>query len=270
MNQIFTAGYSGHSQRSLILAARSLDALVIDIRHQPFSKYAGFDKKGLQFALDSRYHHLPQLGNVNHAKADAPIQLADPVLGLKRVLQMGSARNLILLCGCRDFENCHRHTVADMLHQCNVASSELEWPDVPKLDFSDLPDEALSIMQPWAWLIVNGYKDIENRTWYPNFKGRFLVHTGKTVDVAAYIDLMQNPKWRKIIPKLGDLDKGGIVGEANLVTHVERSASPWFIGPKGFVLKDAKPLPFKAVPGARGFFSVSEQFEAMKRRAKAA
>ncbi len=25
--------------------------------------------------------------------------------------------------------------------------------------------KALSIRQPWAWLIVNGYKDVENRTW---------------------------------------------------------------------------------------------------------
>ena len=25
----------------------------------------------------------------------------------------------------------------------------------------------ISIRQPWAWLIVNGYKDVENRTWAP-------------------------------------------------------------------------------------------------------
>lgn len=25
--------------------------------------------------------------------------------------------------------------------------------------------KALSIRQPWAWLIANGHKDIENRTW---------------------------------------------------------------------------------------------------------
>jgi hypothetical protein len=25
--------------------------------------------------------------------------------------------------------------------------------------------KALSIKQPWAWLIVNGHKDIENRDW---------------------------------------------------------------------------------------------------------
>jgi hypothetical protein len=28
--------------------------------------------------------------------------------------------------------------------------------------------KAISICQPWAWLIVNGYKDIENRIWASN------------------------------------------------------------------------------------------------------
>jgi len=32
--------------------------------------------------------------------------------------------------------------------------------------------KALSILQPWAWLVVNGHKDIENRTWGTGFRGR--------------------------------------------------------------------------------------------------
>lgn len=36
--------------------------------------------------------------------------------------------------------------------------------------------KALSIQQPWAWLIVNGYKDVENRDWNTKFRGRFYVH----------------------------------------------------------------------------------------------
>ena len=41
--------------------------------------------------------------------------------------------------------------------------------------------KALSIRQPWAWLIVNGYKDIENRTWSTDFSGRAYVNAGKRV-----------------------------------------------------------------------------------------
>jgi hypothetical protein len=42
--------------------------------------------------------------------------------------------------------------------------------------------KALSIRQPWAWLIVHGVKDVENRTWRTNFRGRFLVHAGMRFD----------------------------------------------------------------------------------------
>jgi hypothetical protein len=31
---------------------------------------------------------------------------------------------------------------------------------------------ALSLRQPWAWLVANGYKDIENRSWRTNHRGR--------------------------------------------------------------------------------------------------
>lgn len=34
----------------------------------------------------------------------------------------------------------------------------------------------LFVRQPWASLLVSGLKDIENRTWAPNFKGRILIH----------------------------------------------------------------------------------------------
>jgi len=44
---------------------------------------------------------------------------------------------------------------------------------------------ALSIWQPWAWLIANGYKDIENRTWWTKFRGPFLIHASKRMDCTA-------------------------------------------------------------------------------------
>ncbi len=38
--------------------------------------------------------------------------------------------------------------------------------------------KALSVRQPWGWLIVNGYKDIENRDWNTKLRGRIWIHTG--------------------------------------------------------------------------------------------
>ncbi len=45
---------------------------------------------------------------------------------------------------------------------------------------------ALSIRQPWAWLIINGYKDIENRSWPTNYRGTFFIHASKTFDNTGY------------------------------------------------------------------------------------
>ena len=49
--------------------------------------------------------------------------------------------------------------------------------------------KALSVHQPWAWLIVNGIKIVENRSWSTEFRGRFLVHAGLTVQHQVVEDL---------------------------------------------------------------------------------
>ncbi len=109
--------------------------------------------------------------------------------------------------------------------------------------------KALSIMQPWAWLIVAGHKDIENRTWSTRFRGRVLIHAGKRVDGDA-----RDWDWPDI-ERPAAFDLGGIVGEADIVDCVTASASPWFGGPFGFVLRNARPLPFRPCRGMLGYFT---------------
>lgn len=91
---------------------------------------------------------------------------------------------------------------------------------------------ALSIKQPWAGLIAAGYKNIENRSWATSFRGRFLIHAGN--------------------------------GEATVYNCVDAGdwtakGSPWFFGPYGFAIRDAKlwdrPIPYR---GQLGFFEVDE------------
>lgn len=120
---------------------------------------------------------------------------------------------------------------------------------------------ALSIRQPWAWLIVNGYKSIENRSWAARFRGRLLIHAGKAMTADEWFDAFGFA--RSIIPRIpfphySDFQRGGIVGEAELVDCVSESSDPWFAGPYGFVLKNQKALPFRPCRGALGFFQCSE------------
>mgnify|MGYP002359850962 FL=1 len=42
--------------------------------------------------------------------------------------------------------------------------------------------KALSIRQPWAGLIIHGYKDIENRDWPTRYRGPLLVHAPLPLD----------------------------------------------------------------------------------------
>jgi hypothetical protein len=53
--------------------------------------------------------------------------------------------------------------------------------------------KALSIRQPWAWLIVNGYKDIENRSWATKFRGPVLIHAAKGMTGAEYNHCHSSP-----------------------------------------------------------------------------
>lgn len=75
---------------------------------------------------------------------------------------------------------------------------------------------ALSIRQPWAWLIIHG-KDIENRDWYTRFRGRCFVHAAKGCTKDEYEDAAYFAKKLGIeVPPLKDLERGGIVGTVEI------------------------------------------------------
>ena len=58
------------------------------------------------------------------------------------------------------------------------------------------------------------------------------------------------------IPAFGELDRGGVIGSVELVDVLDHSDSPWFMGPKAFLLRDPQPLPFVPLKGRLGFFEV--------------
>jgi len=119
---------------------------------------------------------------------------------------------------------------------------------------------ALSIRQPWAWAIINAGKDIENRSWSTKVRGRVLIHAGLAWDDGKAEGLLSILHWseRYRVAMPARVDAGGIVGEAEIVDCVDQSSSPWFFGRFGFVLRNARPLPFRLLKGRLGFFDVEE------------
>ena len=75
----------------------------------------------------------------------------------------------------------------------------------------------LSIRQPHAYLIIEGIKTIENRTWETDYRGRLLIHASKTYDWKGHQHYMD-----KGIISMGHLNdalnspRGGIIGSVNL------------------------------------------------------
>lgn len=45
--------------------------------------------------------------------------------------------------------------------------------------------KVITIKQPWATLIAEGYKEYEFRTWKTNYRGDILIHAGKGIDKDA-------------------------------------------------------------------------------------
>lgn len=121
--------------------------------------------------------------------------------------------------------------------------------------------KALSIRQPWAHLIVHAGKDIENRDWFTNQRGRILIHAAKGMTRDEYADVREfcDRSANAFVPDFDALQRGGVIGSVEIVDCVAHSESRWFFGRYGFVLRDPRPLPFVPFKGSLGFFEVPDQ-----------
>jgi len=68
--------------------------------------------------------------------------------------------------------------------------------------------KVLTIREPWASLIINGYKKYEFRSWKTNYRGKILIHAGLNIE-------------KDMLNRFKDYDiecvKGAIIGEAEIV-----------------------------------------------------
>ena len=94
--------------------------------------------------------------------------------------------------------------------------------------------KTITIKQPWASLICQGIKDIENRTWPTKYRGRVLVHAAAKSwgwsQVLSYIsdemawELHKNEASRRW---LEGLDTGAIIGSVEIVDCIMNHPSIW-------------------------------------------
>lgn len=124
--------------------------------------------------------------------------------------------------------------------------------------------KAITVKQPWASLIAHGIKDIENRTWRTNYRGRILIHASAdnrlmnippsefmTGDQCVAIDKVRFPSrdWHLY---------SVIIGSVEIVDCVQNHPSIWAEkGVYNWVL--ANPILFdKPIEGVKGKLSFWE------------
>ena len=92
--------------------------------------------------------------------------------------------------------------------------------------------KAITIRQPWASLIVHGIKDIENRSWQTNFRGRVLIHAagshGRKFSVNL-TDAQTKASFATIAKEtmFGNMPFGSIIGSVEIVGCVINHPSIW-------------------------------------------
>jgi hypothetical protein len=114
--------------------------------------------------------------------------------------------------------------------------------------------KVIVIRQPWAWLIVNGFKDIENRSWAPGYRGPLLIQASARRPSKTEMEEFRMYALKRGVKLPEEFDLGGIVGRAWLDDCVSKSRSKWFHGPVGWVLSKPKRLPFIPLKGQLGLF----------------
>lgn len=132
--------------------------------------------------------------------------------------------------------------------------------------------KALSIKQPWAWLICSGFKDVENRYWYRrNYPKLIYVHASNsksdmTKEVLARImRRLTGKQAAELMVVYERLAFGAVIGEVSITECRYRPGdenanlfSKWHeAGQYGFYLKNpvlyVNPIP---CAGKLGFFEI--------------
>ena len=112
---------------------------------------------------------------------------------------------------------------------------------------------ALTVRQPYALLIVDGIKPIENRTWSTPYRGALLIHAATKLHDHSVSEIEHR---YEIAIDASRFQFGGVIGRVALIDVVTEHPSKWFMGPYGFVLSEPRWVKFRPMRGHQGFFDV--------------
>ena len=135
--------------------------------------------------------------------------------------------------------------------------------------------KAITIIEPWATLLVVGEKQYETRDWKCDYRGLMAIHSGMKIISEYYyslgvIECMENSEVTQGILKR---HRGNVIAIATLKdihsmtdefineqTETEQDLGLWKIGRYAWEFTDIKPLP-KPIPvrGMPGLWNISDE-----------
>jgi hypothetical protein len=121
---------------------------------------------------------------------------------------------------------------------------------------------AICVKQPWAWFIVNGYKDVENRNSEPPVarigQPVIIVASKRRVtkaDYADFLDTVKDLKIRRYPKSVDDFIYGAGIGVVTLTGAKWNARSRWADqGSCHWLLARAKILKPLPIPGQQALF----------------
>ena len=122
---IYTTGYAGRDIFDLKPLVHALDAVLVDIRFTPEGDLMHWRRIYLKTLLGGKYRHVPHLGARSFRQGSID-GIQNLQLGVQTLLNLDS--NIILMCACAEYENCHRRLIAAELERQGINVVEiLDW-----------------------------------------------------------------------------------------------------------------------------------------------
>jgi hypothetical protein len=135
--------------------------------------------------------------------------------------------------------------------------------------------KVLSVRQPWAWAIIHGGKDVENRVWETKHRGPLAIHAGKKFDFTredwnnALSGAYGETYWKmaggfnQSRPFPGDHPKGAIIGIVDIVDCIPDSAcdNPWKAEGDNFwcwIVENPRPVEPLPMKGQLGLWTIPD------------
>ena len=117
---------------------------------------------------------------------------------------------------------------------------------------------ALTVKAPWAWAIIHGGKEVENRTWVTSYRGPLAIHASAGC-ARKYYEWGRD--WMGAIdvqtPALDTLPRGCVIGTVELLDCVRDASSLWAMPDSWhWILSAPKPCQPRFVRGSLGLWTL--------------